>query len=386
MSAGLMDQPAGQISIGVILGGFAGGGAQRDAVLLSNALARTGAKVTVMVLRSQGPLSCLLDKGIPVVELAPRIRMSVHRLRRVFLDARFDIVLSSEASLNIACVLAVRLLPRSDRPGLILREVGVPSVGIKHDPYVQNRLAYRMARLYRHADHVVTLTEGARRDLIDLFGVPAAMISVLRTKPIITPAVAASLRAHASQSAREAGLIVAMGRLSAEKGYRDLIRAMAFVPRDVAWRLLLVGEGRERARLERLATRLGLDDRIAFAGYARDPFPWFQRAEIAVSCSLYEGFGNSLVEALACGTQVVATDCPYGPREILDYGRFGRLVPTRDPRDLAAAISGEFGREVDRNALMERGLEHRTDRAAAEFLSIARHIRASVRHLSLATP
>ncbi|MBX3538620.1 MAG: glycosyltransferase [Chelatococcus sp.] len=378
-----MDQSTAQISIGVIIGGFAGGGAQRDAVLLSNALARLGAKVTVVVLRSEGPLQTLLDENVTVIALAPRLRLSIQRLRRAFLHARLDVVLSSEASLNIACVLAVRSLARRHRPALILREVGVPSVGIKRDPYIQNRLAYRMARFYRQADHVITLTEGARRDLIDLFGVPETMISVLHTKPIITPDVAASLTAGAAIPRRDAGRIVTMGRLSAEKGHRDLIHAMALMPQDINWQLFIVGEGRERPHLERLAARLGLGDRITFAGYAHDPFAWFQRAELAVSSSLYEGFGNSLVEALACGTPVVATDCPYGPREILDNGRFGRLVPPREPRELAAAIAKELGRPVDRDALRERGLQHMTDRSAEEFLEIAQPIAESARRSSL---
>ncbi|MBS7697323.1 MULTISPECIES: glycosyltransferase [unclassified Chelatococcus] len=380
-----MDQSAAQISIGVIIGGFAGGGAQRDAVLLSNALARLGAKVTVIVLRSEGPLLALLEPNITVLALAPRLRLSIQRLRRAFRDARLDIVLSSEASLNIACVLAGRSLSRRHRPAVILREVGVPSAGIKNDPYIQNRLAYRMARFYRLADHVITLTEGARRDLIDLFGVPEAMISVLHTKPVITPDVAAALTAAAPTSRRQAGRIVTVGRLSAEKGHRDLIHAMAFMPQNINWQLFIVGEGRERPQLERLAARLGLGDRITFVGYAEDPFAWLQGAELAVSSSLYEGFGNSLVEALACGTPVVAIDCPYGPREILDHGLYGRLVPTREPRDLAAAIAGELGRHVNRDTLRQRGLQHRTDRSAEEFLGIAEPIGALARRIRLTT-
>lgn len=366
-----MDQSTAQPSIGVILGGFAGGGAQRDAVLLCNALARAGVNVTVIVLRKDGPLNALLDKSLTVLELAPRIRVSIPPLRRAFLNARFDVVLSSEASLNIACVLAARSLPQRHRPALILREVGVPSVGIRLDPYIQSRLAYRMARLYRHADHVITLTEGARTDLVSLFRVPEAMISVLRAKPVITPEIAAGLRATVPVAPREAGLIVSMGRLSPEKGQRQLIEAMALVSRQRPWRLFIVGEGHERPHLERQVSRLGLGDRIAFAGYASDPFAWFQRAEIAVSTSLYEGFGNALVEALACGAPVIATDCPYGPREILDGGRFGTLVRPGAPRDFALAIEQQLGQPVDRQPLMERGLVHTTDVAAAEFLAIA---------------
>ncbi|MFC7399163.1 glycosyltransferase [Chelatococcus sp. GCM10030263] len=360
-------------SIGIVLGGFAGGGAQRDSVLLGNALAKLGAAVTLIVLRTEGPLRALVDPGIATVKVPSRLRRAIPQLRRVFGDSDFDVVLSSEASLNLGCVLAARLLPRRQRPPLILREVGVPSVGLRHDPYLQNRVAYRLGFFYRYADHVLTLTEGACDDLVRQSHVPRVMMSMMVSKPVITPEVAASLDSFATAE-REEGLIVCMGRLSTEKGQAHLVEAAALLPRSRPWRLTFVGEGAEQPALEQRIAALGLADRVIFAGYAKDPFSWFKRAELAVSASLFEGFGNSLVEALACGTPVVAVDCPYGPREILDGGRYGMLVPPGDARQLAAAIEQSLGQTVDRRRLMERGLLHRTDRSAQELLHIARDL------------
>src|SRR5262249_58972800 len=102
----------------------------------------------------------------------------------------------------------------------------------------------------------------------------------------------------------------------------------------------------------------------------RDPFAVFRRAELAVSSSRYEGFGNAVVEALACGTPVVATDCPYGPREILDDGRYGELVPVGDADALAAAIDTALDQPVDRKTLMRRGFDYTAERAAESFLAL----------------
>jgi glycosyltransferase involved in cell wall biosynthesis len=363
----------GKPSIGIVLGGFAGGGAQRDSVLLGNALAKLGAAVTLIVLRTEGPLGALVDPEIAIIKVPSRLRRAIPQLRRVFGDSNFDVILSSEASLNLGCVLAARLLPRRRRPPLILREVGVPSVGLRHDPYLQNRVAYRLGFFYRYADQVLTLTEGACDDLVRQSRVPRSMMSMMVSKPVITPEVAASLDSFATAE-REEGLIVCMGRLSTEKGQAHLVEAAALLPRSRPWRLTFVGEGAERPALEQRIAALGLADRVIFAGYAKDPFSWFQRAELAVSASLFEGFGNSLVEALACGTPVVAVDCPYGPREILDGGRYGMLVPPGDARQLAAAIEQSLGQTVDRRRLMERGLLHRTDRSAQELLHIVRDL------------
>src|SRR5262249_2118125 len=122
--------------------------------------------------------------------------------------------------------------------------------------------------------------------------------------------------------------------------------------------------------LETFARDNRLSQRLIFTGYVADPFAWMARARVAVCSSEYEGFGNAVVEALACGTPVVSTDCPYGPREILQDGRFGSLVPVDDAPALAAAIEAALDQPVDRKRLMSRGFDYTSERAADCFLDI----------------
>src|SRR6185295_775946 len=103
------------------------------------------------------------------------------------------------------------------------------------------------------------------------------------------------------------------------------------------WRLVLVGEGKERPALEEFVRAKGLSHQVTFAGYTNDPFAWLMRARVAVCSSIYEGLCNAIIEALGCGTPVVSTDCPFGPREILQNGKFGTLVPLGDAEALASA-------------------------------------------------
>jgi glycosyltransferase involved in cell wall biosynthesis len=357
--------------IAVVMRAFEGGGAQRDIVLLCNALAAAGADVAILALRSQGPLRALLDPAVAVVEIpGERIRYAIPGLRRAIrrLDPR--LVVSSESNLNLFSLLAVRSLPRAGRPKLVLREVGSPSVAKACDPYRQNRLAYRLLRFYRFADLVITLTEGARDDLIRNFGIPAHKIAVMPTNAVIPREAADRLSHWDGESGREKDLIVSVGRLSPEKDHRLLLRALGLLPRTRPWRLALVGDGAERPELEALARRSGLSERITFTGYIADPFAWMMRASVAVCSSVYEGLGNAVIEALACGTGVVSTDCPYGPREILEQGRYGTLVPVGDAPALAAAIDKALDQPVDRKLLMRRGLDYTAERAAACFLKL----------------
>jgi glycosyltransferase involved in cell wall biosynthesis len=351
---------------------FEGGGAQRDMILLCNALAAKGVQITVLALQAEGPLRGLLDPMITVVEVPGRqMRYAIPGLRRLIRDVASRVVISSESGLNLFTLIAVRTLPRQNRPKLVLREVGSPSIALYRDPYLQNRVAYRiLRRFYKYADRIVTLTEGARRDLAKNFAVPDGKISVMHTNAVVPHATAERIAQWDGESGREDDLIVCVGRLSPEKDQAMLIRAMTMLPAALSWRLAIVGEGAERAALEALVRRHGLTDRIIFTGQVVDPFGWMCRARVAVCASVYEGLGNAIIEALACGTPVVATDCPYGPAEILQDGRYGTLTPVGDASAMAAAIEAALLEVQDRPVLMARGQNYTAARAAERFLEI----------------
>ncbi len=351
---------------------FEGGGPERDTVFLCNALAAKGTRVTILVLRDGGPLRSFVDPAIRIVVISERrIRYAIAALRQAIRSLAPDVVVSSGVpSLNLITLLAVRTLPRSRRPKLVIREGAVPSMA-HHDPSRSNRIAYRVLRfLYRQADRIVTLTDGARCDLARGFSVPDSMIAVMRTNAVLPPAIVNWIARWDGDSGRDSDLIVCVGRLSAEKDHHTLLRALALLPADRRWRLVLVGEGPDRGALEAFARSNGLASRTFFTGYVSDPFVWMRRARVVVLSSIYEGFGNVIIEALASGTPVVCTDCPYGPREILEGGRYGTLTPVGDHAAMAAAIVAALDHVPDRRALMRRGLEYTAERAAARFLQI----------------
>jgi glycosyltransferase involved in cell wall biosynthesis len=352
---------------------FEGGGAQRDMILLCNALAARGVRITILALRTEGPLRGLLDPAIRVAAVpGQHMRYAIPGLRRRIRDLAPQVVVSSEAGLNLCALIAVRTLPRRCRPRLVLREVGSPSIAQYRDPYLQNRIAYRiLRRVYSYADRIITLTEGARRDLVQNFAVPDEIISVMLTNAVVPQSMADRLAQWDGEAGRDDDLIVCVGRLSPEKDQATLIRAMTLLPTALNWRLAIVGEGPERARLEALACSCGIADRIVFTGQVADPFAWMQRGRVAVCASVYEGLCNAIIEALACGTPVVSTDCPYGPAEILQGGRYGTLTPIGDAGAMAAAIEAALLEVPDRAALKARGLNYTAARAADRFLEIA---------------
>ena len=174
--------------IAILVREMSGGGAQRDAVLLAGAMAARGWHVSILTLKAQGELLKLVAPGVEVVALAStNLRTALPSFRRAFsqLGPR-DVVLSSEVAQNVIAFLAHTSLARATRPKLLLREVASPSMAKALDPYLQHRFAYRLAGMaYSRCDRSLTLTQGARTDLINNFGVPAAKIDVLRANAVI---------------------------------------------------------------------------------------------------------------------------------------------------------------------------------------------------------
>ena len=149
-------------------------------------------------------------------------------------------------------------------------------------------------------------------------------------------------------------VILSAGRLVDQKDFSTLIRAFAQVVKSRPARLVILGEGRERGALAALARELGVAEGVDLPGFVANPFAWMARARVFAVSSIYEGLSMVLVEAMACGTPVVSTDCPHGPREVLEDGRWGRLVPVGAAGALAAAILETLRDPVDSDRLVSR--------------------------------
>jgi glycosyltransferase involved in cell wall biosynthesis len=196
--------------------------------------------------------------------------------------------------------------------------------------------------LYPAADRVVPNSEGLRRQLTERYRLPARKVSVVQN-PLEIEEIVAQGEDGRRGDARPSGLplVLGIGRLTREKGFDLLICAAAEARRP--FRLVLLGEGRGKKNLRDLAGRLGVADRVEFAGFHENPYAWLHNTAVFVLPSRYEGFPNSLLEAMALGVPCVATRCPTGPEEIVTDGVDGLLVPVEDPGALAAAIDRLLG-------------------------------------------
>lgn len=305
------------------------------------------------------------------------IRMPVGSKGAVFLPLlayllwhRPSVLLTANHVLNRTALWARRTL-RSDTRIVIRMGMSV-SAQIADFPARRGQALRRsMRRWYRRADAVIAPSIGVGEDLVSIAGVERRRLRVIRN-PIVndrffTQAHAALEHPWYGQPGRP--LILAVGSLEPRKDFATLLRAFALVRREIPARMMILGEGRERGALADLAASLGVSDDVSMPGFEDNPYRHMQRADLFVLSSKREGASAVIIEAMACGTPVVSTDCPSGPAEALEGGRLGPLVPVGDVSALASAMGVTLRAPPASELLKAATTEHRADLAAARYLA-----------------
>lgn len=333
-----MIKPATRIAL--YLPSLRGGGAERVMVTLANGFSTQGFDVDLVLAKAEGPYLKDVTAEVRVIDLGcKRVVTSLPGLICYLRRERPVAMLSALNHANVVAVLA-RLLARTSTR-LVVSEHANFSVSRNHATSPIARLmGYFMAWTYPRADAVVAVSKGVGDDLAKSIGLRREMISVVYN-PFDTVLVAQRSRESMVHPWFEPGasqVITAIGRMTEQKDFSTLLRAFARLRRTQSARLVILGEGELRSHCEALAQELGVQDDVHLPGFVDNPFIYLSRSALFVLSSAWEGFGNALVEAMACGTPVVSTACPSGPEEILEGGRWGRLVPVGDEVALAEAM------------------------------------------------
>lgn len=227
-------------------------------------------------------------------------------------------------------------------------------------------------RYYPWAEHIVGVSQGVADDLVRRLGLPRERIATIYN-PVMGDGILEKARQpldHPWYAPGEPPIIISAGRLNVQKDFPTLLRAFARLRSERRARLMILGEGELRPELEALARTLGIAEDFALPGWAANPVAHMARADLFVLSSAWEGFGNVLVEALACGCPVVSTDCPSGPSEILDGGRYGRLAPVGDAEALAAAMAKTLDAPPAPEVLRARAEVFSVDAAVDRYLDL----------------
>lgn len=320
--------------IAIFLPSLRGGGAERVMLTLANGFADMGHRVDLVLTRAEGPYLSEVSPSVRIVDLnKSRVLSSLLPLVSYLRRERPYAMLSALNHANVVAIVA-KALSRVKMRLVISERNSLESI--------RGGGLFRLMRIfYPYADGVVAVSQGLVTEMVTELG-----LRTDRVTAIANPVDVESIRQKALErpihpwlNPGEPPVLLAVGRLNAQKDYPGLLEAFVKLRAKQRARLVVLGEGSLRQELEQLIVSMGLSDSVALLGFQSNPFGWMAACSVYVMSSRYEGFPNSLVQAMACGARVVSTDCPTGPNEILEGGRWGQLVPVGDAVALSKALA-----------------------------------------------
>lgn len=327
--------------LAVYLPSLRGGGAERVMVTLANGFAARGHTVDLVLASAEGPYLKDVCPSVRIMDLrARRVSTSLPALVRYLRKERPAALLSAMGHANVIAVLACKLACVPTR--IVVSERANYSICRINETSMRGRIMGSFMRwTYPRADAVVAVSAGVADDLASAIAFPREKISVIYNPVVAEPLLEKAQLApdHLWLQAGQPPVILGVGRLTVQKDFHTLIVAFGRLRQTRDVRLIILGEGELRPQLEALAVALRVQDAVSLPGFVDNPFAYMSRSALFVLSSAWEGLPNALVQAMACGTPVVATDCPSGPAEILENGRWGRLVPVGNEVALAEAMA-----------------------------------------------
>jgi glycosyltransferase involved in cell wall biosynthesis len=368
-----MSEVPGKRHAAMFISNLQGGGIQRMTLNLAEGLLGHGVRVDLVLVQANGPLSSEIPVGCRVFNLdAGHASRSLFKLVRYLKNEKPGVLVSSQTHLNVVAVMARLFYIRKIR--LILREhVTIESVAQNALSFPDKVLPMLASLFYRLADEIILVSKDTADHFQKATHIPEKKIKVIYN-PVVSRKIAEQSLVppgHAWFSRPNTIVILAAGRLTAQKDFATLLRAFSLVRTDQpSVKLIILGEGEDRSRLERLSRELNIEEDIQLPGYVLNPFTYMANADLFVLSSKWEGFANVLVEAMACGTPVVSTDCPSGPSEILQNGKYGRLVPVNNPSALAEAIKTELTSAQDRDMLVQQASKFSVENSLNQYLQV----------------
>lgn len=331
-----------------------GGGVERTFVTIALGLAARGIAAEMVLARAEGELLSVLPPEQRVIDLGARkTATSLPGLLGYLRSRPPDTLLTSMNAAVVALVAKRFFLPETR---VVVHYGSTFSKEFRLAPPARRAMLRALRRLLPAADLVFTGSRGAAADLgREVPGIGSKLRAIRLPVADVERVAGGPPPRHPWFGGSGPPVVVAMGRLDAGKDYETLIRAFAELRRHRRARLVVLGEGPLRGVLESRVRALDLSDSVDLPGFVPEPHAYVARARVFAHSSKFEGFGQALVEALACGTPVVSTDCAHGPAEILGGGKWGRLVPVGDWRAMAAALMAVLDTPPPRASLVARG-------------------------------
>ncbi len=360
-----------------IMHSLAGGGAERGGLTVLQSLDTNIFDINLGVINKEGPLINDIPLGVRVIYVSPEklinrltaIRFpgrgmieSAIAVRKMINTVKPDVIVTVLPVVSLPMYVATFFTKKREYTWVVREENNTSATvgNISSSYFLRKILRWMFQRAYSSADYIATTSQGVKQGIISYLKLQPEKIQVM-----YLPIDVQNLRTRASEEIDwtwdESAILIAAGRITEQKAYDVMLRAFAVVADKLSVRLVILGQGPLEEKLKLLATDLNIAGKVSFLGFVGNPWSYMSRSSAFVLSSRWEGFARVIIEAMACGTPVVATDCDYGPGEIITDGENGLLVPVDDVEELAAALMRVLSNEDMSIDLSERALQRSFD-------------------------
>ena len=356
--------------ISIFLTALDGGGAERVMINLAKGFLESGIEVDLLLVKAEGPYLEQIPDRVRLIDFnRDRLIYSVSDLIN-YLNKEQPNVLLTALDTNVIAAWIKRWKNISTKT--IVTVHNQLSIESRHGKSIKRKLTAKFAKwFYPWADEIVAVSKGVALDLVEI-GLPEAKIKVIYN-PIVDDELNRKIATdfqHPWFEEDQPPVILGVGRLTKQKSFATLIKAFAHVRQQQHFRLMILGEGEERKQLESLIKELKIESDVSLFGFVDNPYMYMSKAKLLVLSSVWEGFGNVLVEAMAAGTPVVSVNCPSGPAEILADGEYGELVTVGDSDRLAQAIIKTLPKMIDSQILKDRASKFSLQQATNQYMEL----------------
>ena len=341
-----------------IIPSLVSGGAEKILVLLLDSMDKDIYEIELVVFQQVEVECASYYVGFPVIDLGKKRPLDffklIFKLSRVIQEKRPQLIVSFLTYSNYLTLIA-KTISGVDCPVVIAEHSVISSGGSGLSGFVKKLI---VKAVYPLATGVVVVSDGCRKELIEKFNVLDEKIRIIPNGINIQ---------YLNQLAQDdvshpwfkemTPIFISVGRLSEAKNFQLLLHAFSLISRKGSYRLLIIGEGEEEKNLRELARSLGIDQNVAFLGYQENPYRYLAKSSVFVLSSSWESFSLAIVEAMCLNVPVISTDCPFGPREIIDDMVNGMLVPPGNAQLLAQAMLDLISNDSLKKKYKQNGLK-----------------------------
>lgn len=344
---------------------LSGGGAEKVAINLANKWVSMKHEVVIVSMKKIDDYRQLVSKEVKVIYLGTtRLRYLIISLRKLVLEIRPSHIVSVIRDSNLALSLC---MPFKKRAHWTFREAStMDGVNSKFILYKWLYI-FLMRWAYKRVDSLIANSKETLSNLNKhkIYNNDQIVVG----NPVIPNEIFNDLNNERNVLNLNGKIILSVGRMHYVKGFDILIKAFSEVIKEENAYLVILGQGPEEKKLKNLCTQLQIVDRVIFKGFVMNPWPFYKEADLFVSSSRWEGFGNAIVESLASGTPVIVSDCPGGPREIINEGEFGDIARVGDHLQLKDLILKNLSKKIDKKIIINRSKKYSVENIINEYNS-----------------